>query len=54
MTPNGVALELMVSGTSSMRAVVMGILSLFDLYMPLAKDPRSTEFALTLPGSLAL
>lgn len=53
-TPSGVALELIFSGSSSMRAVVAGILSLLDLYIPLAKDPRSTEWALPLPASLAL
>jgi hypothetical protein len=42
-TPRGVALELIVSDSSSIRAVVDGILSLCYLYIPLAKDPRSTE-----------
>jgi hypothetical protein len=42
-TPRGVALELRVSDSSSIRAVVAGILSLYALYIPLAKEPRSTE-----------
>ena len=52
--PRGVALEFRISDSSSIRAVVAGIWSIFYLYIPLAKEPRSTEWALALPASLAL